>query len=464
VLGYNARGMMTGGVLIERVEYGGTGWCLGIRPGDRLLAVNGNRPRDWLDFRFEIAAPRVILEVWREGLGTYRIEADKGWDDDLGLRFTHPLFDGVRTCANRCLFCFVDQLPRGLRPSLYVRDDDYRLSFLNGNYVTLTNLGPADLERIVRQRLSPLRLSIHATDPAVRQRLMRCPPPGDILPLLRRLVEAGIAIHGQVVLCPGYNDGDVLDNTLRDLETLGPGLASLAVVPVGLTRYHRRGLVPLDPEGARRLVAWGEWNQARLRRQRQRGVLYLADEVYLRAGIPFPPAWGYDGFPQLENGVGMVARFRQGWMRQRKYLPRRHPRGRYRVTIATGRAGAGVLAPVVEDVATIRGLELELVAVPSVFWGEQVDVAGLLTGTDLEATLAARRGKLGDLVLVPGAAVDAEGRFLDDYRLADLEARLGVPVRAVPATPAALRRAVLGMDAARDAGARWRPRVEVGHP
>lgn len=449
--------------MIERVEYGSTGWRLGVRPGDRLLAVNGRRPGDWLDFRFEVAAPRVSLDLWREGTGPYRVETEKAWDDDLGLRFRDPLFDGVRRCRNRCLFCFLDQLPAGLRPTLYVRDDDYRLSFLSGNYVTLTNLDAADLERIRRQRLSPLRVSIHATDPAVRRRLMRCPPPGEILPLLRNLVAGGIVIHGQVVLCPGYNDGDVLEATWRDLEPLVPGLASLAVVPVGLTRYHRRGLSPVDRDGAARVVAWAQAHQARLRRRWGRAVIYLADELYLRAGLPFPPDSAYDGFPQLENGVGLVAHFLRGWSRQRQYLPRRHPRGVFRVTVATGLAAARVLAPVLEDLATVRGLEVKLMAVPSRFWGEQVDVAGLLTASDLEQALVPHRGKLGDVVLVPGAAVDGEERFLDDGRLPDLAQRLGVPVQAV-ATPVGLRRAALGLAPAGRAGgaARCRRTVEVG--
>lgn len=432
------------GVLIARAERGGTGWQHGVRPGDRLLAVNGRLPRDWVDFRFETAGPRVTLDVWREGTGFRRLEISKAWDDDLGLGFLDPLFDGVRTCRNRCVFCFLDQLPAGLRASLYVRDDDYRLSFLSGNYVTLTNLEPADCERIIRQRLSPLRVSIHATDPAVRQHLMRCPAPGEILPLLRRLAEGGITLHGQVVLCPGYNDGDVLARTLRDLEGLGPALASLAVVPVGLNRYHRGGLQPLDAASAGHLVAWTESQQARLRRRWNRAVLYLADEVYLRAGLPFPAAASYDGFPQLENGVGMVAHFWEGWKRQREHLPRRHPRGTYRVIVATARAAARVLHPVLEDLADVRGLEVELLAVPSRFWGEQVDVAGLLTGADLQDALVARGGRPGDLLLVPGAAVDPTGRFLDDYRVTDLEARLGMPVRPV-AGPARLRRAVLGL-------------------
>lgn len=440
---------MQNGVPIERVEYGATGWRLGIRPGDRLLAVNDRSPSDWLDFRFEVAAPRVSLHLWREGVGAYRVETAKDWDDDLGLGFRDPLFDGLRTCRNRCLFCFLDQLPPGLRPTLYVRDDDYRLSFLEGNYVTLTNVGPADVERIVRQRLSPLRVSIQATDPAVRRRLLRCPPPGEILPLLKRLVEAGIRIHGQVVVCPGYNDGQVLEATWRDLEPLVPGLASLAVVPVGLTRYHRRGLAPLDGAGAAALVEWAEPHQARLRRRWGRAVLYLADEIYLRAGLPIPPAAHYDGFPQWENGVGMVAGFLAGWARQRSHLPRRHPRGRFRVTIATGRAAAPVLRQVAEDMGGVGGLEVDLLAVPSPFWGEGVDVAGLLTGSDLEAALAPRRPGLGDLVLVPGTAVDGAGRFLDDVPVADLAARLGVPVRAVPPRPSALRRVTLGWEAQR---------------
>lgn len=440
VLGYNACGVREG-VLIERVRKGGTGWRLGIRPGDRLLEVNGRVPSDWLDYRFEVTARSVSLRLWREGRGPFLVESAKDPDDDLGLVFRDPLFDGVRTCRNACLFCFLEQLPPGLRPSLYVRDDDYRLSFLEGNYVSLTNLGPGDLDRIVRQRLSPLRVSIHATDPSVRRRLLRCPPPGEILPLLRELVRAGISIHGQVVLCPGYNDGPVLEATWRDLEALVPGLASLAVVPVGLTRYHRRGLAPLDGRGAAALVEWALPHQERMRRRWGRAVLYLADEIYLRAGLPVPPAASYDGFPQWENGVGMVAAFLEGWGRQRRLLPRRHPRGRARVTVATGRAALPLLSRVAEDLAGVKGLEVEVRGVTSAFWGETVDVAGLLTGSDLRRALA-DSGR-ADLVLVPGAAVDRRGRFLDDVRLGDLAAGLGVPVRAVPPRPGVLRRAVL---------------------
>lgn len=438
------------GILITEVTPRSPAHRAGVRAGDRLLRVADRAPRDWWDYRFLAAAPRVTVEVERDPGRSLRLEVRNPDFSDLGLRFAQALFDRVITCRNHCLFCFVDQLPRGLRPSLYVKDDDYRLSFAEGNYVSLTNLTAADEMRIVQQRLTPLRVSVQATDPEVRRRLLRCPPPGDIMGLLTRLAQAGIAVHAQVVLCPGYNDGPMLEQTLRDLEKLGDSLVSLAIVPVGLTR-HRENLTPLTPVDDRQaayLIEWVEAHQRRLRARRGRNLIYLADEMYLLAGEPFPAYEQYDGFPQLENGVGMAALFQRQWTRERDSLPRRLPFRdrlpfrRRRVTVVTSRAAFSILRPIVEDLNDIAGLEVDLRCLSSSFWGEAVTVAGLLTGSDLWEGL--KQDAAGETVLIPGSCVDGRGRFLDGMTVTELAEKLGRPVRPVFPDARHLRMALLG--------------------
>lgn len=425
--------MGTGGGIIASVRPGSWAEQAGLRAGDVVRAVNGQHLQDVIDYRYLCADERVRLEVVRPDGAELLLEAEKDYGQDLGISFTAATFDGIRRCRNRCLFCFVDQMPGGLRPGLYVKDDDYRHSFLYGNYITLTGLREEDWRRIRRLRLSPLYISVHSTNPALRARLMGTPRAAPIMTRLAQLVEDGIHFHAQVVLCPGLNDGPELERTVRDLAGFYPAVESVAAVPVGLTA-HREGLPPLrgytGPEAGAVLAqvdALRTENLARLGEP----LLYAADEFYVLAGRPIPPARYYGDFPQLENGVGMLRRFLDAAARAYRGLPRQVPPRR--VAVATGLDAAPFLQRVGEEVARrVAGLEVRVVAVPNRFFGPRVTVAGLLTGGDLLEGLAGLREEVTE-ILVPASMLAAgeEELLLDGRTLSDVRARLGVPVRAV---------------------------------
>ncbi|MGQ9532303.1 MAG: DUF512 domain-containing protein [Desulfotomaculales bacterium] len=422
---------MLRGLTIASVAAGSPAERAGIAAGDRLLAVNGHPLHDFLDYQFFTAERKLRLRVLKRDGRQEELAVDKDWDEPLGLDFGSAAFGPVRRCRNRCLFCFVDQLPPGLRPSLYVKDDDYRLSFWEGNFVTLTNLERGDLERIVGLRLSPLYVSVHTTNPALRAHMMGTPRAARIAETLKKLAAGGIALHCQVVLCPGLNDGPELERTVEDLAGLWPAVRSVGIVPVGLTRF-REGLYPLRPVGAREAGAVLELvdrYQRLFRRRHGSRLVFAADEFYFLAGAPLPPAGHYEDFPQVENGVGLTRLFLERWCRAKGRLPRRLP-ARTRVALVTGELGVRAMDPLMETLKGVENLEAVTVRVANRFFGGGITVAGLLTGRDvLEALLALPRP---DLVMVPGTAVQEQtGLFLDGVSLADLGARLGVPVRAL---------------------------------
>jgi putative radical SAM enzyme (TIGR03279 family) len=405
---------------------------LGLRAGDALLRINGEPVRDLIDWRFLVADEDLRLEVARDGRPE-TLEAHWPQGTDPGLEFAP---EKIRLCSNACVFCFVDQNPRGLRPSLYVKDEDYRLSFLHGNFVTLTNLKNWELQRIVRQRLSPLYVSVHSTDPETRRRLLRPRRDRDLLETMRYLIRHGIELHAQIVLCPGYNDGEDLVRTLGDLWELRPGVASVAVVPLGMTR-HREGLVPLEPvtpSVAREVAAIVEPLQERSRRETGRTWVYLADEFYRLLRRRVPPAPAYDDFPQLENGIGMTRRFLETLKGMPDLFGAARARGERRFAVATGRLFAPILRRALkrhlERTGEAAEVSVRVVAVPNRFFGESVTVAGLLTGGDILRAVAglARQGRLGDRLYLPPACVNEDGVFLDDRRPEELASELGVPV------------------------------------
>jgi len=422
---------------------------LGWQPGDRLLSLNGHALRDVLDYRFYQAEDQVQAVLLR---GSERLTygLTKHPDEDLGLEFTEALFDGLRTCRNNCPFCFLKQNPRGLRRSLYVKDDDYRLSFLFGDFVTLTNLQDSDWQRLAEQRLSPLRLSIHATDLALRRRLLGRPDAPDVRAQIQRLGRLGIQVHTQIVVCPGLNDGPALTQTVHDLAACYPVVQSIAIVPVGLTKHAVGAIsdVPSDAPAnlplrsptvaeAQALVRQGRAWQRRYRQQLGRGLVYLADEWFLLAGRPVPSARYYDAYPQLENGVGLVRLLLDDWARIRRALERRRQgegESEYSPPLASTLVCGTLIAPTLQRLvgewlalAPAPAATLRLVAVPNRFFGQSVTVSGLLTAQDVLATLRGR--DVGDLVFLPRVMFDARGeRTLDDATLADLERELGVPV------------------------------------
>ncbi|MCL6429963.1 MAG: DUF512 domain-containing protein [Anaerolineae bacterium] len=419
---------MPDGGVIAGLAPGGFGAEIGLRVGDRVLAVNGHPLRDALDFQFYGAHEDVVLSIWREGETILR-RGRRRYDQPWGVAFEQALFDGLRACANHCPFCFLKGLPDGLRPSLYVRDDDYRLSFLHGSFVTLTNLDEADWERLAEQRLSPLYVSVHATDPDLRRRLLGTRSSPDVRQQLRRLGDLGIRVHAQVVVCPGWNDGEALSRTIADLWELRDVVESVSLVPVGLSAHHPVRLERVTPSGARDLLRLADDWRHRAYREVGRRFVHPSDELYLLAGRPLPGAQTYDGFPQLQNGVGLVRQFVEDWARTRRRLVRRHSvrtPGRH-VTLVTGMAFLPFLEQVARDLGSMLGTSCQAVGVANRFLGQPVTVAGLLTARDVVEQLSGK--ELGDVVVLPRSMLDAAGEHtLDDWSLAELGRALGRPV------------------------------------
>lgn len=409
---------------IKNVEPGSIGAELGLNPGDCIIDLNGQPARDILDYYFHIPGETVTVRV-KTGHGQLLdFEIEKEYDEDLGLEIEQR----VRQCRNKCVFCFIDQQPPCLRKTLYIKDDDYRLSFLYGNYISLTNLNGGDIQRIVQEKLSPLYISVHSTDPTVRAKLLGIHGGPDVMELLRIFSRAGLGFHCQIVLCPGYNDGVELVKTLTDLASLRDSMLSLAVVPVGLTKYRENlpPLRPVDREIARGVIETIADFQSRMQRSMQRRGIYAADEFFLRAGLPIPGAEYYEDFAQLENGIGLI---RKSLMQAEELINmeviRTTPR---RGLIVTGTAAAPTLKTIASLIMTVLpDSTIEVLAVENKFLGRQITVAGLLSGADIQA--ATQTAGEFDIFLVPEVSVRA-GCFLDDYTLEDLARVLDKPVRA----------------------------------
>ncbi len=469
------------GGVIARVAAHSLAEQIGLRPGDTIVAVDGQRLRDVIDYRFAIAEECVTLSI-RAGDGReYTVTIDKDPDDDLGIEFTEPLFDRLRTCNNKCPFCFLTQMPKGFRKTLYLKDDDYRLSFLYANFVTFTNLTEADWERIERQRLSPLHISVHATDPFWRAIMLGKRDVPDVREQIRRLGRAGIRVHTQIVACPQVNDGEVLRQSIEDLIALHPIVESIAVVPVGLTKFRFEGKAPKTIRAAIQVHEAPEWIDTNWERQplwedptaatplhdpdlgfcsrlgavtdiplrcytpaeaaavldliepyrarcyEQFGLhlVYASDEFYLLAGRPVPPAEAYDDMPQYSNGVGMVRDFLDGWMRARRRLPARVAQP-VKLALVCGTLVAPLFEQVVTRLNRIEGLSAQVVPVVNQFFGETVTVSGLLTAQDV---IPALRASGCDRALLPRVMFDYTGeRTIDDYSPAQIAAEAGMPV------------------------------------
>jgi putative radical SAM enzyme (TIGR03279 family) len=414
--------------VVELIEPGGIAAGLGLEPGDEILQINGNPVRDFIDFRFFEADEELAVAVRKKNGEEWLLEIEKDMADRLGVDFASGGIDRIIRCHNKCAFCFVDQMPPGMRETLYIKDDDYRLSFLSGNFITLTNLDDRELQRIAGQRLSPLYISVHTTNPQLRERMLGNRRAGRIMEQLRYLAEAGIKMHVQMVLCPGVNDGPELEQTLRDLLSLWPAVSSAAVVPVGITG-RRNGLRPFTSSESDRLLAQVErWQKNCLARIKY-PFLFASDEFYLLAGWEIPPTERYVDFPQTENGVGLTRLFLDEWQEVKANLPRAVTPLR-KVTMVTGFLGRLVMEPVVAVFNGIEGLHISLKVVPNRFFGEQVTVAGLLTGSDLMRAI--NPGEAGELLVLPEVMLKKdEPVFLDDVTLPELSEHLGVKVAAV---------------------------------
>ena len=415
-----------------------------ILAGDILLAINGHEISDVLDYRFYLTERRIALLLSREGK-EYKVKIKKGEYDDIGLSFETPLMDGKHTCRNKCIFCFIDQMPKGYRDTLYFKDDDSRLSFLQGSYVTLTNMTDADIDRIIKMRLSPIRVSVHTTNPELRVKMMKNPRAGEVLSYLPRLAEAGITISAQIVLCRGVNDGEELLRSMHDLAALYPALDSVSVVPAGLTRF-REGLYPLSPftpEECLAVVRTVEDFSAKCQAAYGAYLFHASDEFYLKAELPLPSEEHYEGYLQLENGVGMLTSFENEFLDALADAPK--PAAPRRVTVATGHAAYPLLSRLAAILAEKEpSLTVSVEDVENEFFGPEITVAGLLTGEDY---LKALEGKsLGDALLISRTSLRAEGDlFLCGMSKEELADKLGTPVVAVENDGALFLNALLGV-------------------
>jgi len=408
---------------------------IGFEAGDRLVSINGQPPRDLIDYQFLCADEVLDLEVLDTKGKTHQVEIEKDYDEDLGLEFETALFDGLMQCTNRCPFCFIDQQPPGMRETLYDKDDDYRLSFLYGSYLTLTNLTSREWQRIEQMRLSPLFVSVHATEPEVRSRLLKNPRAGQILQQLQWFQERQLQIHAQVVLCPNINDGDHLTRTLLDLAAFHrqdiPAVASVAIVPVGLTRFrpHEDELIPVTREKAQEVIAQVQGLQQQFQQQFGSTFAWLADEWFLIAGQALPPESHYEDYPQIGNGVGSIRQFLKQFKSASKRLPKRVVPDRTLIWIV-GNAVEQAFQPILQRLNQVQGLTVRMVALNSHYWGQTITVTGLLTGQDI---LQALQGQdLGDGILLPSLMLKHDDtRFLDDMRVEELADRLNTNIQIV---------------------------------
>ena len=417
--------------IVSAVTPGSIAEEMEIEPGDVLVSVNGQEPEDVFDYRYLMNEEEVLVVIRKPDGEEWELEIEKEYEDDLGMEFENGLMDDYRSCRNKCMFCFIDQLPKGMRDTLYFKDDDSRLSFLQGNYLTLTNMSEHDLEKIIYYKLSPINISFQATNPELRCKMLHNRFAGDVMDKVRRLKEAGIMMNGQIVLCRGVNDGEELDRSIRDLVTLMPELQSVSVVPVGLTRY-RDGLYPLEPftkeDACKVLDLIHSW-QEKLLKEYGTHFIHAGDEWYILAERPIPEETTYDGYLQLENGVGMVRLLKEEVDAYLKRLP--GDDRKRRVTIATGELAAPYLR---EHVASIRGkyptVEVQVITVKNEFFGGKITVAGLLTGQDLVKQL---KGKdLGEeLLLSINMLKSDEPIFLDDMTVEQLQTALQIKVSIV---------------------------------
>ena len=421
---------------------------VGIRPLDNLISINGNEICDVLDYRFYLADKVVKLLLDRDGK-EYSVKIKKGEYDDIGLEFETPLMDKKQSCRNGCIFCFIDQNPEGMREPIYFKDDDSRLSFIHGNYITLTNMYDKDIDRIIKMRISPVNVSVHTTNPELRVKMMKNKRSGEVLSYLDRFKEAGLSMCGQIVLCKGVNDGEELLRSLRDLSRYFPEMGSVSVVPAGLTK-HRDGLYPLTDFTSEEAAAVIDMIDTVANEQLEKygsRQFFAADEFYLKSGRPLPPAEYYEDYPQIENGVGMLRSFSDEFGMAVEDVEDMISAfsGDRTVTVVTGVAAYDMLSSAADKLmALCPGLKVNVVKIINKFFGESITVAGLLTGKDICDQLEGV--ELGDELLVPSAALRADDEdFLCGMTLKELSHRLGVKATPVGADGYGFAEAVFGI-------------------
>ena len=442
--------MKSKGHVIQNIQAGSAAQEMGIEAGDILLAVNGKQITDVFDYQYLMQDEYVEVLIRKPNGEEWLLEIDKEYDEDIGIIFENGLMDDYRSCRNKCIFCFIDQMPKGMRETLYFKDDDSRLSFLQGNYVTLTNMSDEDIERIIRYRLSPINISFQTTDPKLRCMMLNNRFAGEALKKADRLYGAGIAMNGQIVLCKGVNDADKLERSIADLSAYAPVLESVSVVPVGLTRF-RAGLYPLEPftrEDAEEVLACIHRWQRKIYQSCGLHFVHASDEWYVMAQADLPEAERYDGYLQLENGVGMLRLLLDEFEEAMEQLDKEqagHTAAGGELSVVTGQ----LAYPYIQDMCgrmmeKVAGLTIHVYAITNHFFGEQITVSGLLTGQDIISQLRGKR--LGGRILLPQNVLrSGEDYFLDDVTVADLEKALQVKVDIVKSSGHDFVRAVLDL-------------------
>lgn len=404
-----------------------------IEVGDTLLSINDERIQDVFDYRFLMCEEELDIRIQKPNGEEWILEIEKDFDEDLGLVFETDLMDELISCRNKCKFCFIDQLPPNMRKTVYVKDDDWRMSFLNGNYITLTNMSEYDIERLIKYRLSPINISIHATNPEVRRDLLNNRFAGKIVEQIRKLVEAGIEVNGQIVLCKGLNDGKILDETIKDLSEFIPHIRSLTVVPVGISKFRENlaKLESFDKESSIQVVEVIEkWQKYYLEKMDTRFV-FAADEFYVVGELPLPVYEEYEGFPVLDNGVGMLTKFRRELETAVAHINKSEEK--FECAIVTGRITEKYMNECIELIQTkLPGFKINVYGVTNHFFGENVTVTGLLTGQDIVNELKYEKDLGKVLLLADNMLKCDEEVFLDDYTLDRMSEELGIPVIVVP--------------------------------
>lgn len=419
-----------------------------IAPGDLLLSVNGHELEDVFDYHYLVNEEYVVVLIRKPDGEQWELEIEKEYDEDLGLVFDQALLDEYHSCRNKCIFCFIDQMPPGMRDTLYFKDDDARLSFLQGNYITLTNMSDKDIDRIIRFHLAPINVSVHTTNPELRCKMLHNRFAGDALDKMKKLAAAGIEMNSQIVLCKGWNDGEELDRTIEDLMELYPSMQSLSVVPMGTTKY-REHLVQVDPFDAQdagavldQIHGW----QARMMEKYGIHFVHASDEWFIMAGRPLPEAEYYEGYGQIENGVGMVRSFIDEWQDALEEYKQEHGSEKLRKTVSfvTGKLFAPSLENCVRELETVDATFTgQVFAIRNDFFGESITVAGLVTAQDIIAQLSGKN--LGEVLLVPDTMLRAdEDIFLDDITVEELSQTLQIPVVIVKSNGYSLLEGILG--------------------
>ena len=414
--------------IIKSVEEGSIAWEMGIEPGDRLLQINGSIIEDVFDYHYYTNDEELLILIQKEIGEEWELEIEKDYDEDLGIEFEQGLMDEYRSCRNKCMFCFIDQMPKGMRDTLYFKDDDSRLSFLQGNYITLTNMSDHDIQRIVDYHLEPINVSIHTTNPELRCKMLHNRFAGDALKKIQILYDGGITMNGQIVLCKGINDGEELERSIRDMTKWLPNLQSVSVVPVGLTKF-RDGLYPLEPftkEDAKEVLGIIHKWQKKIYEEYGIHFIHAGDEWYLLAEEELPEEERYDGYLQLENGVGMLRLLLNEF--EEAYEPLAGDGREIHLSMATGKLAYPYLKEMLERLkAKYPNLNVNLFEIRNDFFGERITVAGLITGQDLIAQLKGQ--DLGDALLLPCSMLrSGEEVFLDDVTVTELSDALQVPI------------------------------------